>query len=132
MARWGRRDKIGQRRLLLVGDLNVAPLENDVWNHKQLLRSVGHTPVESEHLTKALKAGGMIDAVRHFVPPGEPLYSWWGYRFPQAFEKNYGWRLDHVWASAPLLGELTGLQVVKQTRGWDRPSDHVPVMVELG
>jgi exodeoxyribonuclease-3 len=66
------------------------------------------------------------------VPPSEPLYSWWGYRFPQAFEKNYGWRLDHVWASAPLLSELAGFQMVKQTRSWAKPSDHVPVMVELG
>jgi exodeoxyribonuclease-3 len=127
-----RSDQIGQRRLLLVGDLNVAPLENDVWNHKQLLRSVGHTPVESELLAKALKAGGMIDAARHFVPPSEPLYSWWGYRFPQAFAKDYGWRLDHAWVTPSLISSLARVEVVKTTRTWERPSDHVPVLLELG
>jgi exodeoxyribonuclease-3 len=132
MARWGRQGRGADRRLILMGDLNVAPLETDVWNHKKLLRSVGHTPVESEHLTKALEESGLIDAARHFVPPDEPLYTWWGYRYPRSLEKNYGWRLDHVWVSAPLMPALRGFQVVKETRGWDRPSDHVPVVIEVG
>jgi exodeoxyribonuclease-3 len=131
MAGWGRRRRTAGRRLVLMGDLNVAPLETDVWNHKKLLRSVGHTPVESEHLQGALKASGLIDAARQFVPPSEPLYTWWGYRFPQSYEKNYGWRLDHVWASAPLLPEIKDFQVVEETRTWERPSDHVPVMIEI-
>ena len=132
MASWGRRAKPGARRVVLVGDLNVAPLEHDVWNHKRLQRSVGHTPVESEHMAKVLKAGGLVDVARHFVPPSEPLYTWWGYRFPQSYEKNYGWRLDHVWVGEPLLADLGGFQVVEQTRTWEKPSDHVPVMIEIG
>ena len=126
------REKVAGRRLVLMGDLNVAPLETDVWNHKRLLRSVGHTPVESEHMAKALKASGLIDAARHFVPPDQPLYTWWGYRFAQSYEKNYGWRLDHVWVSPTLLRAVGGFRVVKETRTWERPSDHVPVMIEIG
>ena len=114
-----------------MGDLNVAPLETDVWNHRKLLRSVGHTPVESGLMARALKASGLIDAERHFIPPHEPLYTWWGYRFPQSFEKNYSWRLDHVWASPVILSAISGLRIAKETQTWDKPSDHVPVVIEI-
>ena len=127
----GKKQKVGTRKLILDGDLNVAPLETDVWNHKKLLRSVGHTPGESERMLNVLAQSGLVDAARHFVPPSEPLYTWWGYRFPASFEKDYGWRLDHIWASEPLLSSLGGFQVVKETRTWERPSDHVPVMIEV-
>ena len=132
MARWCRKETVADKRLILVGDLNVAPLETDVWNHKRLTKSVGHTPGESDLIMKLLKAGKLIDVPRRFVPPTEPLYSWWGYRFAAAFEKNYGWRLDHVFATASAAAEIAKMQVLKDTRTWDKPSDHVPVMVELG
>ena len=132
MARWAKRERVAERPFILVGDLNVAPLETDVWNHKQLLRSVGHTPVESARIAKLHKASGLIDVGRHFVPPDQPLYTWWGYRFAQSFAKNYGWRLDHIWASPPILGALGGFRVVKDTRAWAQPSDHVPVVVQVG
>ncbi len=131
MASWCRRAQVKDRPIVLVGDLNVAPLECDVWNHKRLLRSVGHTPVESQHMARLLKAGGFLDAARHFAPPPAPLYTWWGYRYPEAFVKDYGWRLDHVWVTPPLAPSLARVEVVKATRTWQRPSDHVPVMLEL-
>jgi len=131
MARWARRERLAERPALVVGDLNVAPLPSDVWNHKRLLRSVGHTPIESELLDKARRAGGFIDVPRRFVPPESPLYTWWGYRFPQSLAKDYGWRLDHAWASPALAPRVTAMTVVKATRAWDRPADHVPVMVDL-
>ena len=131
MARWSKREAVKDRQVIFLGDFNVAPLETDVWNHKRLLRSVGHTPVESARIAKLHKASGMIDVGRHFVPPEEPLYTWWGYRFTQSLEKNYGWRLDHIWTSPPLLERLSNFQVVKATRSWQKPSDHVPVVVEV-
>ena len=131
MARWCRQEDLKARRAILVGDLNVAPLETDVWNHKRLLRSVGHTPLESELMRKLLRSGRFLDVPRHFVPPDQPLYSWWGYRFPQAFDKDYGWRLDHVLATEPLAPSLARMEVVRRTRGWEKPSDHVPVVVDL-
>ncbi|MBU6299277.1 MAG: endonuclease/exonuclease/phosphatase family protein, partial [Alphaproteobacteria bacterium] len=66
--------------VVLVGDLNVAPLENDVWNHKQLLNVVSHTPVETELLNAARAAFNWCDVTRLFVPPGYKIYSWWSYR----------------------------------------------------
>ncbi len=132
MAFWGRTLRAAVPRMVVVGDLNVAPLPTDVWNHKRLLRSVGHTPIESERLQTVLHEAKLVDVARRFVPPSEPLYTWWGYRFPRSYDKDYGWRLDHIWLSERLLPEVTGFRVVKETRTWQRPSDHVPVVVELG
>ncbi len=131
MARWARREKLAERKAVLVGDLNVAPLENDVWNHKRLRRSVGHTPVESEHMAKLWAAGGLIDAPRHFIPEPEQLFTWWGYRFPQAFAKNYGWRLDHILVTETLRKRMKKLTIARETRTWEKPSDHVPVVLDL-
>ena len=132
MARWCRKEAVAERPVLLVGDMNVAPLETDVWNHKKLLRSVGHTPTESGLIASLLKAGKLEDVPRRFVPPSEPLYTWWGYRFPQAYQKNYGWRLDHALASPPAAAQITAMRIAKETRAWEKPSDHVPVVIDLG
>ena len=69
-----------QDPVILVGDLNVAPLENDVWSHKQLLDIVSHTPVETKLLGEAQAAFDWTDSTRHFIPPEEKIYSWWSYR----------------------------------------------------
>ena len=111
--------------------MNVAPLETDVWNHKQLIRSVGHTPIESERMAKLHAAADLIDVPRRFVPPERHLFTWWGYRFPAAFEKDYGWRLDHVLVTPVLSSAVKDCRVFKDTRSWDQPSDHVPVILDL-
>ncbi len=131
MAAWARKDKIKERKILLVGDLNVAPLENDVWNHKRLLRSVGHTPTESEAMAKLWKAGSLEDIPRRYTPEPNPLYSWWGYRYPQSYQKDYGWRLDHALATPPLGGSITALETYRDSRTWEKPSDHVPLIIDL-
>jgi exodeoxyribonuclease-3 len=119
------------RRAVLLGDLNIAPLPEDVWNHRELLDVVSHTPVETEGLTRWQQAGGWVDGVRHFVPPGEKLFTWWSYRARDWEASDRGRRLDHVWVSDDLAGALAGQAVLKPARGWAQPSDHVPVMVEL-
>lgn len=131
MADWAKSSDLRARKAVLLGDLNVAPLETDVWNHKRLLRSVGHTAVESEHMARLLDAAALIDAARHFVPETEHLYTWWGYRYRDSLLKNYGWRLDHILVAPPLASALADFRVVKETRAWDQPSDHVPVILDL-
>jgi exodeoxyribonuclease-3 len=116
---------------ILVGDLNVAPLENDVWNHKQLLGIVSHTPVETKFLGEAQAALDWTDTTRHFIPPDEKIYSWWSYRAADWEASDRGRRLDHVWASPGLKGALKSQKIVKKMRGWQKASDHVPVVVEL-
>src|SRR5207248_1491863 len=117
--------------MIALGDLNIAPLETDVWSHKQLLNVVSHTPVEVEHLGLLQRAGGFVDAVRHFVPPSERLYTWWSYRARDWAASNRGRRLDHIWVTPPLAGALARAQVFRDSRSWKQASDHVPVMIEL-
>jgi exodeoxyribonuclease-3 len=117
--------------VLLLGDLNVAPLENDVWSHKQLLNIVSHTPVETRLLGEAQAAFDWIDTTRQFVPPEEKIYSWWSYRAQDWEASDRGRRLDHVWASPGLKGALRSHKIVKRMRGWQKASDHVPVVVEI-
>ncbi|WP_282604809.1 exodeoxyribonuclease III [Pelagibius sp. Alg239-R121] len=131
MAKWAKKDSLAKRRAILVGDMNVAPFEQDVWNHKRLLKSVGHTPIESEHMLRLHKAGSFIDVGRHFVPLPEPLYTWWGYRFKEAFARDYGWRLDHALATPPLEDSISSMTVLRDSRSWEKPSDHVPIMVDI-
>ncbi len=119
------------RRAILVGDLNVAPLENDVWSHKQLLNIVSHTPVETERLEAVRSAGGWVDAVRHFVPADQKLYTWWSYRAQDWQASDRGRRLDHVWVTPHLADRLESAEVIRAARGWKRPSDHVPVIARI-
>ena len=117
-------------RCILVGDLNIAPLEQDVWSHKQLLGVVSHTPVEVAHM-QAWLAAGFTDAMRHFVPADQKLYTWWSYRNRDWKVANRGRRLDHIWVTPDLVSALRGMQVLTEARDWERSSDHVPVCVEL-
>jgi len=121
----------GGRAMIAVGDLNIAPLETDVWSHKQLLRVVSHTPVEVERLAALQRAGGFVDAVRHFVPPEQRLYTWWSYRNRDWAASDRGRRLDHIWVTPGLVGALADARVLRDSRGWDKASDHVPVMIDL-
>lgn len=122
-------DALKGARSILVGDLNVAPLEQDVWSHKQLLSVVSHTPIEVEKFEKFRRAGGWIDVMRNFVPPAEKLYTWWSYRAADWAASNRGRRLDHVLVSPALEKSAIEMNIVRKTRGWKQPSDHVPVIV---
>ncbi len=114
---------------LLVGDLNIAPLETDVWSHRQLLKVVSHTPVETQRLEAVRAAGGWADVMRTIVPPEDKLFTWWSYRSPNWQTSDRGRRLDHVWASPDLARKAMAMEVFKEARGWEKPSDHVPVTV---
>lgn len=114
------------RRAILVGDLNVAPGEDDVWSHRQMLGVVSHTPQEVEAMTEVACAGGWIDVTRADHPRGK-LYSWWSYRAPDWAAADKGRRLDHVWATADITGAAHGSRILRAARGWDAPSDHAPV-----
>lgn len=133
MASWWKSRKDPKRAKILVGDLNVAPLENDVWSHKQMLRVVSHTPVEVEKLIAWQKAHHWQDAIRHFTPAEEKLYSWWSYRAADWKKSNRGRRLDHIWVTPNLMPALAKAHILRAARGWaPQPSDHVPVMIDIG
>ncbi|MEQ8434638.1 MAG: exodeoxyribonuclease III [Oceanicaulis sp.] len=130
-----RRAKEGGK-LVLVGDLNIAPREHDVWSHKQLLKVISHTPVETESLERVRAAGGFIDVARELIPEPEKIYTWWSYRNRDFRASNRGRRLDHIWVSealknAALKGGRESFRIWDQTREWEKPSDHAPVTLKL-
>jgi exodeoxyribonuclease-3 len=127
MTRWAARI---DRPTLIVGDFNVAPLDCDVYDHKALLKVVSHTPLEVETLQRFADAHGWADLGRQHIPAPERNYSWWSYR---AFwrDKDQGRRLDHMWASPELAKQSVAHRLVEETRRWEQPSDHVPLITEF-
>ncbi len=118
------------QKSILVGDLNIAPREDDVWNHKQLLKIVSHTPIEVEHLAQTQEAGGWVDVTRQDIPDG-PLFSWWSYRARDWSATDKGRRLDHVWATADISNAAHSSRILRAARGWEKPSDHAPVFASF-
>jgi exodeoxyribonuclease-3 len=122
-----------RERQLICGDFNIAPMEHDVWSHKQLLDVVSHTPLETEALNALLTGGhGWVDVVRKYFPADQKLYSWWSYRAKEWDLTNKGRRLDHIWATADIAAHTVNAEIVRPARGWtDKPSDHVPVITRF-
>jgi exodeoxyribonuclease III len=114
------------QKAILVGDLNIAPREDDVWSHKALLKIVSHTPIEVEHLAQTQDAGRWVDVTRQDIPQGL-LYSWWSYRAADWDAADKGRRLDHIWATPDIANAAHGSRILRPCRGWEQPSDHVPV-----
>lgn len=119
------------QKTILVGDLNVAPLPDDVWSHKQMLKVVSHTPAETERLNAIIADGKWTDAIRHVKPEPERVFTWWSYRSPNWEASNRGRRLDHVWVTGDLQSAIQGIDILKPARNWERPSDHVPVIADF-
>ncbi|HAQ35004.1 MAG: exodeoxyribonuclease III [Maricaulis sp.] len=122
--------------MVLVGDFNIAPHENDVWSHKQLLKVVSHTPVETAGLDAMRDAGGFIDVARALIPEDEKIYTWWSYRSRDYRASNRGRRLDHIWVSPSLRSQAlaagrNAFTIWDEERGREKPSDHVPVTLTL-
>lgn len=128
---WYRNGAVNGGRAVLLGDLNIAPLETDVWSHKQLLKVVSHTPVEVDRLNALQTSAGWVDAVRKVIPPEERLYSWWSYRSRDWSASDRGRRLDHIWVTPDLAPDVQGASVLRDARGWEKPSDHAPVTITL-
>jgi exodeoxyribonuclease III len=122
--------------ILVVGDLNVAPGEFDVWNHRYMSKVVSHTPIEIQAMGRLKASLGFVDLVREAIPDPEKLFSWWSYRAADFRASNRGLRLDHLWATPGLapaaqLDGRTQARVHDTVREWERPSDHAPVTVDL-
>jgi exodeoxyribonuclease III len=122
--------------LAIVGDLNVAPGEFDVWNHRYMSKIVSHTPAEVAAM-EALKASlGFIDLQRETQPEPEKLASWWSYRAADFRQSNRGLRLDHILVTPGLKDAAfrpgaAAARIHDDVRAWERPSDHAPVSADL-
>jgi exodeoxyribonuclease III len=116
-------------RLVLLGDYNIAPEERDVhdpklWEGKVLFSEPERTAFRS------LQELGLKDSFRLLEQP-EKSYSWWDYRM-NAFKRNLGLRIDHILVSDALAGSVKASSIDKAMRALERPSDHAPVVTELG
>lgn len=135
LIRWtSRRDP--RAPLLLAGDFNIAPGENDVWNHRHMLKVVSHTPVEIETAERLRASLDFTDLARACTPAHEKLFSWWSYRAQDHRVSNRGLRLDHLWASPGLRDHAlragpAHCRTHADVRSWTQPSDHVPVVADL-
>ena len=118
--------------LVALGDFNIAPGEHDVWSHKQLAKVVSHTPPEIERLAAMQASLDWVDTARHFIPGDEKSYSWWSYRNRDWKKSNRGRRLDHIWVTRPLEPSLENYRTIPDARDWEKPSDHVPIILDVG
>jgi exodeoxyribonuclease-3 len=122
--------------LLIAGDLNVAPGEFDVWNHKYMSKIVSHTPIEIAAMEALRAAGAFTDLTRAAQPDPEKLASWWSYRAADFRASNRGLRLDHLWITPALKDAAfsagrVSTRIHDDVRAWERPSDHAPVTADL-
>ena len=134
-AQMARRDR--SEPIVLTGDFNVAPGENDVWNHKYMSRVVSHTPIELAAMAALKDSLGFIDLAREAIPEPDKLASWWSYRAADFRKSNRGLRLDHIWVTPGLRDAAfrmgsAACRIHDDVRAWDRPSDHAPVSADLG
>jgi len=131
MTRWFSTNYTSRKKLVVVGDFNIAPREHDVWSSKQLRNVVSHTDIEKKKLDKFYQSLNWVDAIRHFVPDDEKCYSWWSYRNRDWKKSNRGRRLDHIWVTPPLARKLKSYEILDHYRDLEKPSDHVPVMIDV-
>ena len=124
-----------EARLVLAGDLNVAPGEHDVWNHRFMSKVVSHTPQEVAAMSTLQASLAFIDPVREAAPEPAKLFSWWSYRAADFRASNRGLRLDHIWITPALRAAAdrsgSAARIHHNVRAWARPSDHAPVTVDL-
>ncbi|MEN9063033.1 exodeoxyribonuclease III [Ponticoccus litoralis] len=123
------------QKSVLVGDLNIAPTKDDVYDHALLRSQVTHSAQEGEILEKVQKSGAWVDVMRKTQPEGA-LYSWWAYRWwdanaPVGDKKDRGRRLDHIWATPDLADQLDTSWVHRPARDWKGTSDHAPVFARF-
>lgn len=115
-------------KLVVLGDFNIAPADEDVYDAEKWGEEVLCSPQERDALRKLLDLG-LTDVFRKFEQP-EKSFSWWDYR-AAGFRRNAGLRIDLILTSAPMAAICTASHVDKEPRAWERPSDHAPVVAEF-
>lgn len=119
---------VQQRPIVLAGDYNVIPTEQDASNPARWLGDALFFP-ESRAAFQRLMDQGWIDALRTLYPT-TPVYTYWDY-VHNAFRRNAGIRIDHLLLSPTLAGHLKAAGVDRDVRGWEKTSDHAPTWIEL-
>ncbi len=114
--------------LVWMGDVNVAPRPEDVYDSPRVLGGVGHHPDEFARLD-AILAFGLVDLWRR-AHPGAREYTFYDFR-GRSLERNEGWRIDHIYATAALAESLERIWIDGAARRTEKPSDHTVVVADL-
>ena len=120
--------KIQEKRLAVLGDLNIAPEARDVHDPKRWEGKIHFSEPEREAF-RALTGVGLKDAFRLFEQP-DKQFTWWDYRL-KAFERGWGLRIDHILLSPALAARCKACRIDIAPRRGERPSDHAPVVADL-
>lgn len=118
----------GHERLVVLGDFNIAPEDRDVHDPEAWRGKVLCSDPERAAFRRLIDLG-LSDSFRRVSPAGGE-FSWWDYRM-NGFRRNLGLRIDHILANTALEDVLSECRIDKTPRGWERPSDHAPVMAEF-
>jgi exodeoxyribonuclease-3 len=116
-------------RLVVLGDFNIAPADEDVYDPVKWGEAILCSPAERAALGELLDLG-LTDVFREFEQP-ERSFSWWDYRAAM-FRRNAGLRIDLILTSAAMTKRCTASYIDREPRSWERPSDHAPVIAEFG
>ena len=120
------------KRYIILGDINIAPGEYDVFSHRQMLKVVSHTPVEIAAFEALIKSNDWHNSLRADIPEPQRLHSWWSYRVREWQPESRGLLLDHLLLSPDLKPHQHQAFLVQETRGWQpKPSDHAPLVIDL-
>ena len=129
LAAWLKDELARYPRLAVLGDYNIAPDDRDVHDPEAWKDSVLVSEPERERF-RTLLALGLKDSFRLFDQP-DKTFSWWDYRM-MGFRRNHGLRIDHILLSEPLANACTASTIDRDMRKLERPSDHAPVMADIG
>lgn len=129
-AAWLAAEREHFAELILVADLNIAPLDIDIWEPSRYRKRNLTSPPERAAFDQLLDDGAMIDVVRNRLGD-QHAYTWWNRR-SDFYETDRGWRLDHILATPQLAESVDDLLIDRAERGRDGSTDHAPLLVTLG
>ena len=131
LQRWLSAKFKGGLPMVVCGDFNVAPEAIDTWDAAQWAGQTLFTPRERAALAQMASANGLVDLFRVKHPDENGQFSWWDYR-AGAFRKNLGLRIDHLMVSESLVARCTAVEIDREARKAEGPSDHAPVWADFG
>ncbi|PIE46119.1 MAG: exodeoxyribonuclease III [Gammaproteobacteria bacterium] len=117
-----------KKKIILMGDFNIAPDDRDVYDAELWKDKILCSPAEREKISR-IQSLGFTDTFRLFNDEAG-AFSWWDYR-DGGFQKNNGHRIDLIFCSKNIKKYCQNSEIEKIPRGWERPSDHAPVIVTL-
>lgn len=128
LTRWVKSELVKGAPLVLGGDFNIAPTDDDVWDPESWKDKILVSNAERAAYRRLIEAG-LVDTWTLGLHAPE-TFSWWDYRM-SGFEKNHGLRIDHILAAPTVAKDIQDVWIDTVPRSWDKPSDHAPVVMKL-